>query len=118
MKTKSALSYFGSASAVAPELGAMLDHCKHVTIGFVGGASELPYIKARAIVANDVNDAVVNFYRHLSDPDSRGRLVEMCSSTLSHPSEIENAASLIENKSRTVAGAWAYWALCWIGAER
>ena len=55
MKTKSALSYFGSDSEVAGELAAMLDHCKHVTIPFVGGAAILSHLKARAIVGNDRN---------------------------------------------------------------
>lgn len=63
MKTKSALSYFGSDSEVAAELAAMLDHCKHVTIPFVGGGSIIPYLKARAIVANDLHDLAINFYR-------------------------------------------------------
>ena len=53
MKTKSALSYFGSDSEVAASLAALLDGCKHVTIPFVGGASIIPHLQARAIVAND-----------------------------------------------------------------
>lgn len=61
MKTKSALSYFGSDSEVASELAGMLDHCRHVTIPFVGGASILPHLKARAIVANDMNGLAINF---------------------------------------------------------
>jgi len=37
LKTKSALSYFGSDSEVAAKLAAMLDGCQHVTIPFCGG---------------------------------------------------------------------------------
>lgn len=67
MKTKSALSYFGSDSEVAPQIAAMLNHCKHVTIPFCGGMSILPHLSARAIVANDLNSLAINFYKVASD---------------------------------------------------
>ena len=73
MKTKSALSYFGSDSEVASELAAMLNHCRHVTIPFCGGMSILPNLAARAIVANDLNDLAVNFYRVASGAGVRGQ---------------------------------------------
>lgn len=65
MKTKSALSYFGSDSEGAPQLASMLDDCKHVTIPFCGGMSILPHLKARAIVANDLHRDVIHFYKVL-----------------------------------------------------
>lgn len=123
LKTKSALSYFGSDSEVAPQLAALLDGCKHVTIPFVGGASILPHLKARAIVANDLHDLAINFYRVLSDQcgaGSRDELIRRCQSTLSHPSEIAHAASLLANDllgASFIEKAWAFWALCWIGRK-
>lgn len=122
MKTKSALPYFGSDSEVAAKLAAMLNGRQHVTIPFVGGASIIPHLTARAIVANDLNDLAINFYRYASG--SRGmvaqcRLFELCQATLSHPSEIEHAANLIGRRSKAIGvhEAWAYWALCWIGRK-
>jgi len=113
MKTKSALSYFGSDSEVASQLASMLDHCKHVTIPFCGGMSILPFLKARAIVANDLNDAAINFYRGMSSDPSE--VIGMCERTLSHPSELERAASIVNAPWATLEEkAWAYWALCWI----
>lgn len=121
MKTKSALSYFGSDSEVAPHLAAMLDHCKHVTIPFVGGAAILPHLKARAIVANDLNDLAINFYRVVSGwygEAMKQQVVDRCKHTLSHPSDQEIAERTIElNLSDHVEKAWAYWAMCWIGRK-
>jgi site-specific DNA-adenine methylase len=119
LKTKSALSYFGSDSEVAESLAAMLDHCKHVTIPFVGGVSILPHLKARAIVANDKNDLAINFYRVMSNTElTRDRLIAMCESTLSHPSEITEAASILATPNvAALPKAWAYWAQCWIGRK-
>lgn len=122
MKTKSALSYFGSDSEVAEQLAAMLDHCKHVTIPFVGGASILPHLKARAIVANDLHDLVINFYRVLSGR-THGRiiseiLIDRCQHTLSHPSEMDLAREILSSDSNDdLDRAWAFWALCWIGRK-
>ena len=118
MKTKSALSYFGSDSEVAGELAAMLDHCRHVTIPFVGGASILPHLKARAIVGNDKNRQAINFFRQMSDDQNKHEVIRLCRRTLSHPSEIEDAQAIVESqRAETALDAWAYWAVCWIGRK-
>ena len=121
MKTKSALSYFGSDSEVASKLASLLDHCNHVTIPFVGGAAILPHLKARGIVANDRHCDVVNFYRVVSSvygSERRQQLIERCQKTLSHPSEIEMAKiTLGDADAPIVERAWAFWALCWIGRK-
>jgi site-specific DNA-adenine methylase len=122
MKTKSALSYFGSDSAVAEGIASLLDHCRHVTIGFVGGAAILPHLKAKAIVANDKHAMAINFYRCLSGhfgEVAQLQLIERCHNTLSHPEEIELAARFCEqpDMSNTTSQAWAFWALCWLGRK-
>lgn len=121
LKTKSALSYFGSDSEVAADLAAMLDHCKHVTIPFVGGASILPHLKARAIVANDLHDLAINFYRVLSGwygDQFRQDVIDRCQHTLSHPSDIVIAQKTINPRAQDNRDlAWAFWALCWIGRK-
>lgn len=119
MKTKSALSYFGSDSEVAAQLASMLDGCKHVTIPFVGGASILPHLKARAIVANDLNSLAINFYRCISGKygsEIRDNLINWCEITLSHPDEVQYAARCLESPLY-MDQAWAYWAICWIGRK-
>jgi len=120
MKTKSALSYFGSDSEVAGELATLLDGCSHVTIPFVGGASILPHLKARALVCNDLNNLAINFYRYLSGfygPTRRDELIEMCRRTLSHPDELRAADRILKKQPTSVATAWAYWAVCWIARK-
>ena len=63
MKTKSVLPWFGSEADVADGLGPKFDECRHVTILFCGGLGILPYLKAKAIVANDKHEEAINFYR-------------------------------------------------------
>lgn len=122
MKTKSALSYFGSDSEVAPQLAGMLDDCTHVTIPFCGGLSILPHLKARAIVANDAHNQVINFYRFASGRYGEGaqrELIERCQATLSHPEEINLAQIYCDEEALrdSLNQAWAFWALCWIGRK-
>ncbi|MBS0207221.1 MAG: hypothetical protein JSS49_30460 [Planctomycetes bacterium] len=120
MKTQSALPWFGSDSEVAPQLAAMLDHCKHVTIPFCGGLAILPYLKARAIVANDKHSHAINFYRQAAGHhghEAREVLVEMCKRTLSHPSEMSRAVEILKVSNAGIDAAWAFWALCWLGRK-
>lgn len=121
MKTKSALSYFGSDSEVAPQLAAMLDHCNHVTIPFVGGASILPHLKARAIICNDLNGLAINFYQVLSGvagDTAKWLLLQRCEHTLAHPSDLQAATSILASGDASRDSlAWAYWAQCWLGRK-
>ncbi len=120
-RTKSALSWFGSDSQVAERLGAMLDHCSHVTIPFLGGAAMLPHLKAGTIAANDKHALAINFYRHASGSKGAGsqkRLIARCQTTLSHPAELALASEWMSQKYRgTSKQAWAFWAMCWIGRK-
>lgn len=119
LKTKSALSYFGSDSEVAESLALMLDHCKHVTIPFVGGASILLHLKARAIVANDLHDLAITFYRVMAGrfgAEVKDRMIRLCQRTLSHPDEL-GMAKAFANTDEPLAKAWALWAMCWIGRK-
>ncbi|MEO1616489.1 MAG: DNA adenine methylase [Planctomycetota bacterium] len=120
MKTKSALSWFGSDASVAAELASMLDGCTHVTIPFVGGASIIPHLKARAIVANDLNNLAINFYKVVAGiHGDRQWLFKQCSSTLSHPQELVQATAVLAAPDIWCATdlAWAYWAQVWLGRK-
>ncbi len=115
MKTKSALPWFGSDSEVAPQLAAMLDHCKHVTIPFCGGLAILPHLKARAIVANDKHEHAINFYKVAYNMSES--LIPMCERTLSHPSELRLATKELCNDESPLVRAWAFWCICWLGRK-
>jgi len=118
MKTESVLSWFGSDSEVAAELAKLFDHCKHVTIPFVGGAAIIQHLKARAVLANDKHAAAINFYRVLCGvfgPEAKEQLIERCKHTLSHPDELDLAKDLLGQDFASAAKkAWAFWATCWI----
>lgn len=116
LKTKSALSWFGSDSEVAGDLAKMLNHCTHITIPFCGGCAIVPHLKAGGILAADKHDAAINFYKTATGvygKDNQKRLFELCSSTLNHPTELAIANNLMINGSATER-AWAFWALCWL----
>jgi len=115
MKTKSILSWYGSDSEVAEQLGSLLDHCKHVTIPFCGGLGILPHLKARAIVANDLHDLAINFYK-VATGSAKEILFGMCQHTLSHPAEMKLAMSQLLSDSE-VMRAWAFWTLAWLGRK-
>lgn len=124
MKTKSALPWFGSDSAVAPQLGLMLADCLHVTIPFAGGMSILPWLQARGIVANDLHREAINFYRFISGRYSEGQrdlLIKKCNQTLSHEDEMDLAMLYLSESADCIADsvnrAWAFWAMCWIGRK-
>lgn len=122
LKTKSALSYFGSDSEVALQLAGMLDHCKHVTIPFCGGLSILPHLKARAVVANDLHYYAMVFYRVASGTfgeDQRAWLINRCQKTLSHPAEMKTAQKYLEEPKvhMPCREAWAFWTVCWVGRK-
>ena len=123
MKTKSALSYFGSDSEVADQLASRLNGCCHVTIPFVGGASILPHLTARSLVCNDLNYWAINFYKVVSGrcgPSEKEHLLQLCNSTLSHELMIIEAKAILKKNNvqwNNASCAWAYWALCWLGRK-
>jgi len=120
MKTKSPLPWFGSDAGVAPQLAAMLDDCKHVTIPFAGGMSILPHLKAKAVVANDLHKYAIDFYDVAKDVYGTSHELKLkCNDTLSHPEHLEYALRCIddiESEDLTLR-AWAFWATCWIGRK-
>lgn len=119
MKVKSALSYYGSDSAVAPLLAKHFDQCKHVTIPFVGGAAIIPHLKARTILANDKHEQAINFYRVISGRHggtASDDLIAKAEHTLSHPAELRAAFEALKSES-AVDRAWGYWAATWIGRK-
>lgn len=115
MKTQSVLPWFGSENAVAKDIGELLDGCKHVTIPFCGGLGVLPFLKARAIVANDLHREAIRFYNVLKHPTAGPALRAACQRTLSHPGCLE-AANALEHQD-DITRAWSYWVRCWLGRK-
>lgn len=119
MKTRSALPWFGSAAGVAKSIGSMFDPCNHVTILTAAGLPELPYIKARAIVANDKHEHAIDFYDCLKGKYGQRvklDLIDCCNHTLSHPSHLNRALRYMK-RDCVLDRAWSFWAMCWIGRK-
>lgn len=119
MQTKSALSWFGSDGPQAHLLGALFDDASHVTITCAGGLSILPFLKAKAIVANDLHADAINYYRVSNGPHGKA-LRRLCALTLSHPDELRRAAEVLQDKTNQwteVDRAWAMWAACWVARK-
>lgn len=117
--TNSALPRTGPDGQGSAQLAAMLDQCSHVTIPFASGLAILPHLTAQAVVANDMHDDAIHFYRTLKgvfgQSESRALTVR-CGTTLNHPAERELAQSILSD-SEALPGhlrAWAYWADCWL----
>lgn len=58
----------GSARLSAEVIGKSLDGCHFVAVPFAGGLSELPYIKARTLLVNDLHRHVINLATIAADP--------------------------------------------------
>lgn len=67
MKVKALVPVLGSNRMLASHVGEALNGCVWVGIPFVGGFSEVPYITARTIVANDLHRHIINLARIAAD---------------------------------------------------
>lgn len=55
--------WFGSNRSQAEDVGAALEGCDWVGIGFYGGGCEADYINARSVVANDLHANAIRLYK-------------------------------------------------------
>lgn len=85
MKINAPLPYFGANRLLAANVGKAMAGCKWVGVPFVGGMSELAYIKASTVVANDLHRGVINFARTVAHPYYGVRLLRRLSRLPFHP---------------------------------
>jgi len=71
---KSTANFFGANRILAKRVGQELSDCSWVGIPFMGGGSEIPFIRARSIVCNDLHKHVVNLARTMADGNLGPRL--------------------------------------------
>lgn len=119
MKVKAIAPWFGSNRSLAQRFAAELEGCKWVGVPFAGGMSELPYIKARTILVNDLHRHVINLARVISHDDLRGQLVRFISRKCFHPDELklsqEYCSSTIPRGDLDLETAQHYFVCCWMG---
>ena len=75
-KSQRFVQWFGSNSENAAEVGRLLEGCRFVGIPFAGGMSEVPFITAKQILANDLHRGVINLARVVRDDVARAALIQ------------------------------------------
>lgn len=118
-KSKRLLQYFGSNTENASEVGRILEGCSWVGLPFAGGMSEVPYITAREIVANDLHRHVINLCQIIADKDRRDRLVEFADALPYHTESLNTAQKFcrefkFEDGPCFQAACW-YFVSSWMG---
>jgi len=100
-------------------VGELLSGCSWVGVPFAGGMSELPHIRARTIVANDLHRHVINLADVVACPDRGPKLKGYLESLLFHETVLERAQqACLSSESRegdAVEWAAAYFVCCWQG---
>lgn len=91
MKTKTLANWFGSNRLLASTVGDQLKGCDWVGVPFCGGCSELPHIKVRGGIANDLHRHIINLALVVRDPAMKADLVKRLDGMLFHPDELEKA---------------------------
>lgn len=83
--------WFGSNRLLGPEVGRHLQRCEWVGIPFAGGMCEVPHIRARTVVVNDIHKAMITLGRVTSDHVLGPRLYRELRRKLLHPTELKDA---------------------------
>jgi len=115
--------WFGSNRMLAEHVGSALEGCSWVGVVFAGGMSELPHIKARTIVVNDLHRHVINLARVVADDLLRPVLIRRLARKAFHPDQLKECQEICSRLEPmpTWAGspdlpfAEAYFVCCWMG---
>jgi hypothetical protein len=83
--------WFGSNRMLGPEVGRHLECCEWVGIPFAGGMCEVPHIRARTVVVNDLHQAIITLGRITSDEDLGPKLYRRLRRKLLHPTDLQDA---------------------------
>jgi DNA adenine methylase len=98
MKTITALApWYGSNRTNSQSAGKLLEGCQWVAIPFAGGMCELPHIRARTIMANDLHRGIINLAREVAT--NCLALQTKLRSQLFHPDSLANAQRQFFSKS-------------------
>src|SRR3990167_2425065 len=118
-----ALPWFGSDAMVCEQYAALLADCKHVTVPFCGGLSVVAHLieTSGEVVCNDKHRFAMNFYKCISDPETRRRLLDKLDATPFHQQLLEESQAIckcLEKRSDELIGveiAFHYFVTCWMG---
>ncbi len=86
--------WFGSARLLAPAVGQLLEGAEWVGIPFAGSMSEVPYIRARTIVVNDLHKGVITLARIVSDNTLGPKLYRRLRRHALHPDDLAESQNI------------------------
>lgn len=86
--------WFGSARLLGPAVGQLLKGANWVGIPFAGSMAEIPYIRARTIVVNDLHKGVITLARVVSDETLGPMLYRRLRRHALHPDDLAESQSI------------------------
>lgn len=120
MKITALAPWFGSNRMLAKHAGECLRDCVWVGIPFAGGMSEIPHMKARTILANDLHQHVINLADVVASGIHGPKLKQRLENLLFHPEVLRRSQALCLAKEAgehclPIDWAEAYFVCCWQG---
>jgi len=120
-KSDRLLPWFGSCTENAATVGKALEGCRFACLPFAGGMSEVPFITAKQILANDRHRHAINLCAVVANDDLRAMLVKAADEMPYHP----DILSLAQQQAASFGGepfttpnydaALAYFVAIWMG---
>src|SRR5437868_4359672 len=86
---------------LAEHVGKALAGCEWVGIPFAGGMAEVPHIKARGMLINDLHRDVINLARVIADDEGAEWLATKAAEPIFHPDELAEAQTQCKNEQLT-----------------
>lgn len=80
--------WFGSARLLGPAVGQLLKDANWVGVPFAGSMAEIPYIRARTILVNDLHKGVITLARVVSDDVLGPKLYRRLRRHALHPDDL------------------------------
>lgn len=86
--------WFGSARLLGPAVGQLLKGANWVGIPFAGSMAEIPHIRARTIVVNDLHKGVITLARVVADESLGPKLYRRLRRHALHPDDLAESQSV------------------------
>jgi DNA adenine methylase len=86
--------WFGSARLLGSAVGQLLDGANWIGIPFAGSMAEIPYIRARTIVVNDLHKGVITLARVVSDETLGPKLYRRLRRHALHPDDLAESQGI------------------------
>jgi len=96
MKISTLAPWFGSARMNAAKIGEAIGKQALVGIPFCGGCCEIPHIRARTIVANDLHRHLITLAMTVAEPAAYSEFVLRLENVLVHPDWLSRARQVLE----------------------